>query len=114
MIRQARTYLVGAMSGATLIALAIAAFVVLVTAQVFTDWPVGALGDGGGEAAVSAAKPAGGEGTATEAAARGAGTASPTGARKAGPGGGENASQGGRAGATPAIASAGNSTGGNP
>ena len=34
MIRQARTYLVGAMSGATLIAIAIAAFVLLVTAEV--------------------------------------------------------------------------------
>ena len=46
MIRQARTYLVGAMSGATLIAIAIAVFVLLVSAQVFRDWPIAALGGG--------------------------------------------------------------------
>jgi hypothetical protein len=44
MIRQAHTYLVGAMGGATLIAVAIAAFVMLVSAQVFTDWPLAGLG----------------------------------------------------------------------
>jgi len=58
-IRQAHTYLVGAMGGATLIAIAIAVFVLLVSAQVFRDWPIAALGDGGGEsAAVSAGRPA--------------------------------------------------------
>lgn len=60
MIRQAHTYLVGAMGGATLIAVAIAVFVVLVSAQVFRDWPIAALGDGGESAAVSQAQPAGG------------------------------------------------------
>lgn len=45
MIRQAHTYLVSAMSGATLIAIAIVAFVLLVSAQVFRDWPIAALGD---------------------------------------------------------------------
>ncbi|HEU4392081.1 MAG TPA: hypothetical protein VFR04_00440 [Solirubrobacterales bacterium] len=60
MIRQAHTYLVGAMGGATLIAIAIAVFVVLVSAQVFRDWPLAALGDGGSEGAgVSKAEPAG-------------------------------------------------------
>jgi hypothetical protein len=60
-IRQAHTYLVGAMGGATLIAIAIVVFAVLVSAQVFRDWPIAALGDGGGEtAAVSSGKPAGG------------------------------------------------------
>lgn len=58
MIRQAHTYLAGAMGGATLIAIAIAVFVVLVSAQVFRDWPIAALGDGGSKAAVSAAEPA--------------------------------------------------------
>ena len=57
MIRQAHTYLVGAMGGATLIAIAIVFFVVLVSAQVFKDWPIAALG-GGGDSAVSAAQPA--------------------------------------------------------
>jgi hypothetical protein len=46
MIRQAHTYLVSAMSGATLIAIAIVAFVLLVSAQVFRDWPIAALGGG--------------------------------------------------------------------
>src|SRR5688500_13713709 len=45
MVRQAHTYLVGAVSGATLIAIAIAAFVLLVSAQVFGDWPIAGLGD---------------------------------------------------------------------
>jgi hypothetical protein len=44
MIRQAQTYLVSAMSGATLIAIAIVAFVLLVSVQVFRDWPIAALG----------------------------------------------------------------------
>lgn len=61
MIRQAHTYLVSAMSGATLIAVAIAAFVVLVSAQVFSDWPIAALGGGDDRAAVSEAQPVGGE-----------------------------------------------------
>lgn len=78
MIRQAHTYLVGAMSGATLIAIAIAAFVVLVSAQVFRDWPIAALGDGGGDtAALSTAHPAagapGGSAAAPNAAAGSAG-----------------------------------------
>jgi hypothetical protein len=57
-IRQAHTYLVGAVGGATLIALAIVVFAVLVSAQVFRDWPIAALGDGGDEGAVSAAREA--------------------------------------------------------
>lgn len=51
MIRQAHTYLVSAMSGATLIAIAIVAFVLLVSAQVFRDWPIAALGEN--EASIS-------------------------------------------------------------
>jgi hypothetical protein len=39
MIRQAHTYLVGALSGTVVIGAAIAVFVVLVSAQVFTSWP---------------------------------------------------------------------------
>jgi hypothetical protein len=54
MIRQAHASMVSAISGATLIAIAIAVFVVLVSAQVFRDWPIAALGDSGnGPAAVS-------------------------------------------------------------
>ena len=59
MIRQAHTYLVGAVGAATLIAIAIAVFVLLVSAQVFRDWPIAALGDSGDDsAAVSAGRPA--------------------------------------------------------
>jgi hypothetical protein len=47
MIRQAQTYLVSAMSGATVIAIAIVAFVLLVSIQVFHDWPIAALGGDG-------------------------------------------------------------------
>ena len=80
MIRQAHTYLVGAVGGATLIALAIVAVALLVSAQVFRDWPIAALGGGGGEsAAVSGGKPAGG------AAASAGGNAAP---RTSGPSGG--------------------------
>src|SRR6185312_1109946 len=55
MVRQAHAYLVSAVSGATLIAIAIAAFVILVSAQVFKDWPIDAFGGGDGTAAVSSA-----------------------------------------------------------
>lgn len=43
MIRQAHTYLVGALSGVVVIGIAIAAFVVLVSAQVFHELPLPAL-----------------------------------------------------------------------
>jgi hypothetical protein len=57
MIRQAHTYLVGALSGVVLIGIAIAAFVVLVSAQVFHDLPIPALSSSDQKAAaVSQAK----------------------------------------------------------
>jgi hypothetical protein len=55
MVRQAKAYLVGAVSGTALIAVAIAAFVLLVSLQVFRDWPIAALG-GGKDAAVAEAE----------------------------------------------------------
>ncbi len=55
MIRQARRYLVGAVSSVTVISIAIVAFVLLVSAQVFKDWPIAALGGGNEQAAVSEA-----------------------------------------------------------
>ena len=81
MIRQARNYLLGALSGAGLIAVAVVAFVLLVSAQVFEDWPIADLvGAGDDEAAVSVAQPAAaGPGVAAGATAL---------AGKAGPGGG--------------------------
>lgn len=55
MIRQARRYLVGAVSSVTVISIAIVVFVLLVSAQVFRDWPIAALGGDNGQAAVSEA-----------------------------------------------------------
>jgi len=140
MVRQAHTYLVGAVGGTTLIAVAIAVFVMLVSAQVFRDWPIAALGDGGSqEAAVSKAQPAepiaagakrGTDGGAAadddgragagldgraDLPAIGAGTGSTTGGRQdaiePGAGGGEGAG-GGQAGAdSPPSTSASNSGG---
>jgi hypothetical protein len=103
MIRQARTYLVGAMSGASLIAIAIAVFVLLVSTQVF-DWPVAGLLGGGEQPSVSNAKeaaapaPAAGPGRgAAEGGAKGGGDTK--GAGEGGSGGGSAAPAGGEGGA---------------
>ncbi|MBS1861058.1 MAG: hypothetical protein JSS68_05035 [Actinobacteria bacterium] len=56
MISQARTYLVGALSGVTLISAAIVVFAVLVSAQVFHDWPIAELGTHDQKSAVGPAK----------------------------------------------------------
>lgn len=56
MVRQAHTYLVSAMSGATLIAAAIAVFVVLVSVQVFDAWPIDGFGGGDDRSSVSPAQ----------------------------------------------------------
>ncbi len=49
MIRQAHSYLVGAVSGTALVAAAIVGFVLLVSAQALRDWPIGGLDLGGGD-----------------------------------------------------------------
>jgi hypothetical protein len=81
MIRQAHTYLAGAVSGSALIAAAIVAFVLLVSFQALKDWPLAGIG-GGGESSVSNGQPvqgtAGGPGAAATGAA--AGTAASAGA----------------------------------
>ncbi len=65
MVRQARFYLVGGVSGTALVAAAVVAFVMLVSLQALRDWPLAGLGLGGdsGSGAVSnpsrAASPAG-------------------------------------------------------
>jgi len=56
-IRQAHTYLAGAVSGTALIATAIVAFVVLVSLQAVRDWPLANIG-GDDQTGVSAAQPA--------------------------------------------------------
>jgi hypothetical protein len=93
MIRQAHAYLVGAVSGATLIAIAIAAFVLLVSAQVFRDWPIAALGDsGGGSVGVSDARSAsGGGGDASSSSGVAANSTATTAGANAGAGGGSSA-----------------------
>lgn len=78
MVRQAHTYLVGAMGGATLVVIAIAAFVMLVSTQVFTNWPIAGFG-GDDEAGVSASQPV------EPSSAAGAGAASAAGATAASP-----------------------------
>ena len=106
MIRQAHTYLVGAMSGATLIAIAIAAFVLLVSAQVFGDWPVAALQNGEDGASVSASQPAGGTPAGIQGAVVGPGAGAATAA------GGANGEAGQGGGSTPAAATEGSGGGG--
>src|SRR5690349_17194190 len=107
MIRQARTYFVGAISGATLIAIAIAVFAVLVSTQVFGDWPIAGLVGGGKEAAVSTAQPVG------EAGSAGGGGAEATGAQTAaGKGGGGSAGRNQQGTEGNAAAPGGNGAGG--
>lgn len=96
------------MGGATLIAIAIAAFVVLVSAQVFRDWPIAALGGGNESAAVSDGKAAGSD---TAAAARvdpgaGAGSSNGRALRKG------DARDGSGDGAAPVVAAVGPTAGG--
>jgi hypothetical protein len=121
MIRQAHTYLVGALGGATLIAIAIAAFVMLVSAQVFTDWPLAGLGkssDNGVSAAKVVDAPEGGAPADAAGNAATAATATTTNGAKAGSGSGDGANAADGAGATVdesrdnAEAGAGESTGG--
>jgi hypothetical protein len=111
MVRQAHTYLVGAMSGATLIAIAIALFVLLVSAQVFRDWPIAALGRDDG-ASVSKAEPVGGTPTGNSGTAIGAGAGSAT-ASGGAPGGGNPAPRaGGDGGSAPSATIEGSGTAG--
>src|SRR4029077_2789056 len=79
MIRQAHTDLLGAMGGATLIAVAIVVFAVLVSAQVFRDWPIAALGGSGDDsAAVSKGREVSARASGATAAAAAAGAKSAT------------------------------------
>src|SRR5215218_8274203 len=112
MIRQAHTYLVSAMSGATLIAIAIAVFVLLVSAQVFTDWPLRALGNGDGPAAVSDGQPLGVDDGSAAAAATTARNAAAT-TNRPGKGSGNDPGDGSDA-SSPAIAVGGTGRGDQP
>ncbi len=107
MIRQAHTYLAGAVSGSALVGAAVVAFVLLVSLQALKDWPLAGIGGAGGESAVSSGQPVQGGTAAGGAAAPGAvaGTAAPGGAAGQsgkGPDGGQSAAaqQGGQPTAT--------------
>ncbi len=53
MIRQAHTYLAGAVSSTALVAAAVVAFVLLVSLQALKEWPLAGIGNGGDDSAVS-------------------------------------------------------------
>ncbi|MGC1852920.1 MAG: hypothetical protein WA687_10835, partial [Solirubrobacterales bacterium] len=73
MVRQARNYLAGAVSGTALIAIAVIAFVMLVSLQTLRDWPLAGIAGSGDESGVSDAAATGSP--APSVAASGAGTA---------------------------------------
>jgi hypothetical protein len=54
MIRQAHTYLVGAVSGTALVGAAIVAFVLLVSLQALKDWPLAGISVGGSDSSAVA------------------------------------------------------------
>ena len=89
MIRQAHTYLAGAVSGTALIAAAVVGFVMLVSLQALKDWPLAGIG-GGESTAVSTGRPAGaanpGERQRRPHDRRGRGRQAGTGSRPAAPG----------------------------
>lgn len=62
MVRQAHSYLAGAVSGTALIASAIVAFVVLVSLQAVRDWPLANVGGAAETTGISTARPAAREG----------------------------------------------------
>jgi hypothetical protein len=100
MIRQAHTYLVSAMSGATLIVIAIVAFVLLVSAQVFESFPIAAFGDGGKDTKVSDAQPVDSGSGSTPTAGGGGVAGVPAGKAAAGKGNGVGAGGGSQQGGT--------------
>src|SRR5262245_41411051 len=101
MVRQAHTYLVGAVSGATLIAAAIAAFVVLVSMQVFEAWPIVGLGGSDNEGSSTPARESSAAPGSAGAAANG-GAAGSAGAGAATKAAGKDASRGSDTVSTPA------------
>ena len=76
MIRQAHTYLAGAVSSTALVAAAVVAFVLLVSFQALRDWPLAGIGIGGDDSAATGPS-APGSGSATSPAETGAAAAGP-------------------------------------
>lgn len=86
MIRQAHTYLAGAVSSTALVAAAVVAFVMLVSLQALKEWPLTEIGGfGGNDSAVTAPDNPGAGAAAAQAPTAGAAAAAPTGARRAAP-----------------------------
>jgi hypothetical protein len=89
MIRQAHTYLAGAVSSTALVAAAVVAFVLLVSLQALKEWPLAGIGIGGEDSAVTGpsepgAAPASASAQAAGAAATVAGPATNGGAGRRG------------------------------
>jgi hypothetical protein len=72
MIRQAHTYLAGAVSGSALVAAAVVAFILLVSLQALKDWPLAGISVGGDDSAATAPSNPGTGSAASPAAAGGA------------------------------------------
>jgi hypothetical protein len=87
MIRQAHTYLAGAVSSTALVAAAVVAFVLLVSLQALKEWPLAGISVGGGDSAASAPSNPGtnvGAGAARAPGARGTAAAPAVAGRSAG------------------------------
>jgi hypothetical protein len=104
MIRQAHTYLAGAVSGTALIAVAVVGFVMLVSLQALRDWPLASIGGGGNSVAVSSGQPVAGTkgplslNAASAGVLRRSGTGANVTGRQNGGGGSLGGRQGGNAG----------------
>lgn len=75
MIRQAHTYLAGAVSGSALVAAAVVAFVLLVSFQALRDWPLAGISIGGDDSAATGPAHPGGGSPASSVRAGGVGAA---------------------------------------
>jgi hypothetical protein len=107
LIRQARTYLLGAVSGTALIGAAVVAFVLLVSAQALRDWPIAGLELGGsGEASTTVPETGAAAPAPTDAAAADAAPAA-AGSPASGDSGGEGESAGGPRVATQGLPTTG-------
>src|SRR3954452_22722873 len=84
MIRQAHTYLAGAVSGTALVAAAVVAFVMLVSFQALRDWPLAGISLGGDDSAATPSAPGSDSSTATGGTAATAGPVVPRGSARKG------------------------------
>jgi hypothetical protein len=110
-VRQAHTYLAGAVSGTALVGAAVAAFVLLVSLQALRDWPLAGIGFGDSGGSVEQSTHA--RGAAAGRTAHGGGAAREAGVgRTAGAGGRGNTAHGGAPGLGRSPSSAAETPGG--